>query len=239
MTQAPKTLGEKLTPLVPEEVAHKADHMSGVQKSLRVAVLIFYAITILTVIYVLPDLHIGGVIFGVLSWIVLRFALFFPKRRRTRAAPQKVHFLLEHDHLNFMGQLALHAKTAVIDGSNIYHFGHSNDLDAQVLGGVVAQLRDEGYRIVCFFDANIYYTLSDHGVFHERVRHEHPLLQGIFGLEKNEIYVVPSGVQADKYVLTCLHHLPLSFAVTNDKFRDYAKQFVSVMKGDELSLIHI
>ena len=45
--------------------------------------------------------------------------------------------------------------------------------------------------------------------------------------------MVPSGVQADKYVLSSLKHLPISFAVTNDQFRDYAKTYASVMKGDQ------
>ena len=56
------------------------------------------------------------------------------------------------------------------------------------------------------------------------------LLYETFKLRPNEIYVVPSGVQADKYVLESLKHLPISFAVTNDQFRDYAKEYPTVMK---------
>jgi hypothetical protein len=44
--------------------------------------------------------------------------------------------------------------------------------------------------------------------------------------------VVPSRVQADEYILEALKHLPISFAVTNDQFRDYAKKYPTVMKDN-------
>jgi hypothetical protein len=49
----------------------------------------------------------------------------------------------------------------------------------------------------------------------------------------NEIYIVPGGVQADQYILDCLKYLPYSFAVTNDRFRDYASKYPSVMKDNQ------
>ena len=140
-----------------------------------------------------------------------------------------------------MRNLELNAKTAVFDGSNIYHLGHKNGLDAQPLGEVADLLRSQGYRIVCFFDANIYFTLSEHGAFQKKERHVPSLLSDIFGLSRDEIYVVPSKVQADQYILECLKHLPISFAVTNDQYRDYAEQYPTVMedslwrKGVEIS----
>jgi hypothetical protein len=98
---------------------------------------------------------------------------------------------------------------------------------------IANQLRVEGYRIVCFFDANIFYTLGEHGAFSSNQHHSVEMLEDIFGLMADEIYVVPSGVQADKYVLDSLKHLPISFAVTNDQFRDYAKNYPTVMKGNQ------
>jgi hypothetical protein len=59
------------------------------------------------------------------------------------------------------------------------------------------------------------------------------MLEDIFGLMADEIYVVPSGVQADKYVLESLKNLPISFVVTNDQFRDYAKKYPTVMKDNQ------
>ena len=141
------------------------------------------------------------------------------------------HSLLLNDRQGFMKHMRLDAKTAIFDGSNVYHFGHENELDAQPLGMLAHRLRDEGYRIVCFFDANIFYTLNEHGAFPSDQKHTVDMLQDIFGLARNEIYVVPSGFQADKYVLDSLKHLPISFAVTNDQFRDYAKKYPDVMKG--------
>jgi hypothetical protein len=144
-----------------------------------------------------------------------------------------MHSLLANDHYGFMRDLRLDAKTAIIDGSNIYHFGHDNELDAGPLGMIAHQLRHEGYRIVCFLDANIYYRLNEHGAFPSNQAHSVSMLTDIFGLKPDEIYVVPSGVQADLYILNSLKHLPISFAVTNDRFRDYAKKFPTVMKGNQ------
>ncbi|WP_198671136.1 hypothetical protein [Oceanibium sediminis] len=153
----------------------------------------------------------------------------------------KKHFLLKDDRQGFMDGLRLDEKTAILDGSNIYHFGRKNGLDAQPLGEVAHRLRSQGYRIVCFFDANIFFTLVEHGAIRGEERHSLEIIEDIFGLEEDEIYVVRSGVQADKYILECLQYLPVSFAVTNDKFRDYAIQYQAVMedslwrKGVELS----
>ena len=151
-------------------------------------------------------------------------AMLFPR-------PRKVHSLLATDRQGFMAAMRLDEKTAVFDGSNVYHFGNDHGLDAQPLGMLAHRLRDEGYRIVCFFDANIYHRLHEHGAFPKGTRHSVVLLHDIFGLAPKETYVVPSGVQADLYILNTLKHLPISFAVTNDRFRDYAKQFPDVMKG--------
>lgn len=51
------------------------------------------------------------------------------------------------------------------------------------------------------------------------------ILRRVFDLKPNEIYVVPSGTQADKFVIESVKHLPISFAVTNDRFRDYQTQY--------------
>lgn len=139
------------------------------------------------------------------------------------------HFLLKDDRQGFMSGLRLDEKTAVMDGSNIYHFGHAHGLDAQPLGEVAYMLRSQGYRIVCFFDANIFYTLAEHGAFGSDKRHSVAILESIFGLTEDEIYVVSSGIQADKYILECLKYMPISFAVTNDRFRDYERQYPTVM----------
>lgn len=168
------------------------------------------------------------------GWFTRALNLILKRLGRASAASQSAdHMLLADDRVGFMKSLRLDAKTAVFDGSNIYHFGHSHDVDVLPLGGLVHQLRDEGYRIVCFFDANIFYTLTDHGGMDRNQRHHPDALSDIFGLKGNEIFVVPSGEPADKYVLSLLKHMPISFAISNDQFRDYGKMYGDVMKGNQ------
>ncbi|KPU84901.1 hypothetical protein JI58_00880 [Marinosulfonomonas sp. PRT-SC04] len=91
---------------------------------------------------------------------------------------------------------------------------------------MVQGLRNDGYRIVCFFDANIYFTLLKNGAFQKtRQRFSVRILQAVFGLEASEIYVVPRAIQADRFIVESLSQLPVSFAVTNDRFRDYGAQY--------------
>jgi hypothetical protein len=238
LTDAPRTLGEKLAPpaqnLTDESPNRASD--SFVKKLLKIVTLMAGGGGIIWLFLFVPNFDKYNLLALVGVWVVLRFVLFPPKIFATRKRRMRIpepHFLLAGDRQGFMPRLWVDAKTVVIDGSNIYHFGHNNGLDAQPLGLIAAQLRNEGYRVVCFFDASIYYTLREHGAFSESTRHKLPLLMDIFGLNENEIYVVPSGTQADKYVLSSLRHLPKAFAVTNDQFRDYAKQFGDVMKGDQ------
>lgn len=165
------------------------------------------------------------------SFLALLTALFaFWWFVNLKVRENRQHFLLGNDRQGFIHGLRLDEKTAVFDGSNIYHLGHDKGLDAQPLGEIAYLLRAQGFRIVCFFDANIFYTLGEHGAFATGKWHSLVMLQDIFGLKEDEIYVVPSGVQADKYILEFLKYMPISFAVTNDKFRDYADQYPTVMK---------
>lgn len=165
-------------------------------------------------------------------WLLNILKFRTPKPHKNSPHP-KTHFLLANDHQGIMRDLRLDTKTAIFDGSNIYHFGHDNGLGTRPIALIAQQLRAEKYRVICFFDANIFYTLNAHGFAPNNPRHSIADLQGLFGLQQNEIYVVPSGVQADKYILDTLKHLPLSFAITNDQFRDYAKKYPTVMKGDQ------
>ena len=172
-------------------------------------------------------LSVLGVLIGV--WLLINSIRRTPKIVQMLSRG-RLHPLLAHDRQGFMRDLRLDQKTVIFDGSNIYHFGRDNGLDAQALGMIAEQLRTEGYRVVCFFDANICYRLEEHGAVPQDGI---DLLEDVFGLAQNEIYVVPNRVQADKFVLDSLKHLPISFAVSNDRFRDYAKRYPSVMKGDQ------
>jgi len=238
MKHEPITLGDKLAPISPKKARFKFGEW------LRNTVYTLLNFSLLTAIFALPLwwflMHpdMDRNIMLVLLAALIALWLFVYRRHRATAARNKttapkMHSLLANDRQGFMRDLRLDAKTAIIDGSNIYHFGHGNGLDAQPLGEIANHLRDEGYRIVCFFDANIYYTLGKHGAFPNGRQHSLALLEDIFGLWDDEIYVVPSGVQADIYVLNSLKYLPISFAVTNDQFRDSAKKYPTVMKGNQ------
>lgn len=238
MKKSPTTLGEKLARAEP-----RRSDLKGRARLAKAG-------------YFLLNFSLLSAIAGVLMWwafvdpgmdrntmlalliVLVGLWLFFDRRSRKFGATRKTarykrHPLLENDRQGFMSDLRLDQKTAVFDGSNVYHFGHDNGLDAQPLGMIAHQLRVEGYRVVCFFDANIFYTLQEHGAFPAAQDHSIRLLEDIFGLMGREIYIVPSGVQADGYILDSLKHLPISFAVTNDLYRDYAKKYPTVMKGDQ------
>ncbi len=234
----PITLGEKLAPVEP----NKTGFNFGVW--LRNTLYIVFNFSLLTAISVLsmwwffmrPDMN-GNILMALLAVLITMWLFVYRKLQATKhckkATAKKLHSLLANDRQGFMRDLRLDTKTAIFDGSNIYYFGHDNKLDAQPLGAIVHQLRAEGYRIVCFFDASIFFRLIEHGAFLRNEQHSLALLEDIFGLRTDEIYVVPSGVQADKYVLDSLKHLPISFVVSNDKYRDYAKKYPTVMKGNQ------
>ncbi len=234
MKHEPITLGDKLTPAEPKKLDL---NFGGRLRNTLYTVLNFSLLTAIAALplwwsLVRPDID-KNIILPLLAalialWLFVHLGLRAPKPRK-----KAMHPLLANDRQGFMRDLRLDAKAAIFDGQNIYHFGHDNGLDAQPLGAIVHQLRAEGYRIVCFFDANIFYTLIDHGAFNSDQRHSLVMLEDIFGLRRDEIYVVPSGVDADKYILDSLKHLPISFAVTNDKYRNYAKKYPTVMKGNQ------
>ncbi len=143
------------------------------------------------------------------------------------------HFLIHADQQGFMNSLIVADKTAIFDGSNIYHFGLEHGAGARPLKALVQNLRADGYRIVCFFDANIYFTLRENGDFLRGEPFWIRILQAVFDLKATEIYVVPSGIQADRFIVETLSHLPVSFAVTNDRFRDYAADYDFLLKDND------
>ena len=221
VTKEPTTLGEKLAPRPPNMVARMR---AGGVKLVKLGILLVLSVLLTWWIINNPDMNQ----LATLTLCTALTGLWVLAYKRPRGP--KLHSLLANDRNGAMHNLRLDAKTAIIDGSNIYHLGHENGLDAQPLGMIANQLRNQGYRIVCFFDANIYFTLSDHDAFPRHQRHSQSLLEDIFGLTADEVYVVPSGVQADQFILESLDHLPISFAVTNDQFRDYADLYPDVMK---------
>lgn len=166
---------------------------------------------------------IGAALLCLLYFVALSF-----KRNRAN------HFLIYADQQNFMKTLKLADKTVIFDGSNIYHFGLENGVGRKALGILIQTLRSDGFRVICFFDANIYFTLRKNGAFQDTSkRFSIAILQDAFGLRETEIYVVPRGIQADRFIVESLSHLPVSFAVTNDRFRDYEAEYDFMVKDKQ------
>ncbi|MBT8412367.1 MAG: hypothetical protein KJP02_11300 [Octadecabacter sp.] len=236
MQNKPTFLGEKLMP-TPPAASRPQSAGRGKRAFYYLAhVTLVTGVTCLPLWWVIsrpePSVAFGiGPLLLVMLWLFVTLTKDTAARLRKPAKPP-LHPLLKGDKQGFMRRLRLDAKTVIIDGSNIYHFGLSHDLGTKPIALVARQLRAEGYRVVCFFDANIFYRLEEHGIIAKGQRHLQSILESLFGLRSDEIYVVPSGTDADEYILMSLKHLPLSFALTNDQYRDYAKRFAAVMKGN-------
>lgn len=128
--------------------------------------------------------------------------------------------------------------TVVIDGNNLYHFGADQCRRGagirhayQPLLSLAAVFRDNGYNIVCFFDANIYHTIEDFSDMPANTRHEEAILQKLFYLRPDEIFQVPPGVQADDHILEYVARHPKAFILSNDRFRQYGDRY-SFMQRD-------
>ncbi|HCP81023.1 MAG TPA: hypothetical protein DIT67_05325 [Octadecabacter sp.] len=235
MADLPKTLREKLTVDSPQMSIEKDSWTAHVWYLLANA-LVLTGLTVLPLVWAQNQSlgsWLGPAFLGLIAlWAFIAWIGPRPSKRRSETVTSaSEHFLLSHDRHGFMGALDLDAKTVLFDGSNLYHFGVDHGLGAQPVRLIAQQLRSEGYRIVCFFDANIFYTLIENGAYPAGYHHELNTLLEIFGLKADETYIVPSGVQADKYIMSSLKHLPKSFAVSNDQFRDYAKTYGDQMQG--------
>lgn len=207
------TLGEKIIP-----------RSNMPRMSLMRIILGAYSLGLLT--WLASGIPIVGIATTALcSFVLLRF-------RRAKHSNQTM--LLAGDQQGFMKKLRLADKTALFDGNNIFHFGLDNGIGATALWALANSLRSEGYRIVCFFDANIFFTLRENDELqNQQGRFSVNMLKEIFGLQPNEIYVVPSGQQADVYIIETLSLLPVSFAVTNDRFRDYEDTHAVLRKDNQ------
>ena len=217
----PVTLGEKLA-LEPRKQTIKPP-----QKPKKPTIGLFRIFLGSFCLGILVWLATGFLVVGVVAMILAGLLLFTKRSRNTSPSSPTTklspYLLLHHDQQKFMKDLRLDQKTAVFDGNNIYHFGLDNSMGPTALWSLVNSLRSEGYRIVCFFDANIYFTLRKNSeIKNRRERFSVSILKEVFDLHPQEIYVVPKGKQADSFIIETLLLLPISFVVTNDRFRDSA-----------------
>lgn len=236
-TNQPETLGDKLALPPPKRPASIKPRQYAKRRISTLRIILGSAGIGLLVWLGSGERLYGGataLICAVALWLVTRpKPLPQPRRKRRHKGKARRHWLLESDRQGFMEQLRLDRKTALIDGNNIFHFGLAHKIGATPLWAIALSLRAEGYRIVCFFDANIYHTLDDNSELNNpQDRHSQEMLKEVFTLHPNEIYIVPSSQQADKFIIETLRHLPISFVVTNDRFRDYKSRNPFLAKNE-------
>ena len=188
---------------------------------------------------------------GLLTAILVYLYFFFPPKRWAAGETGDVQSGGVHghayarrgavhpSHLQMTGKIRKAYRdidperlTVVIDGNNLYHFGADQCRQGagirhayQPLLSLAAAFRDHEYSIVCFFDANIYHTIEDLGDMPANARHEEAILQRLFNLRSDEIFQVPSGVQADDHILEYVSRHPKAFILSNDRFRQYGNQY--------------
>lgn len=105
---------------------------------------------------------------------------------------------------------------AVIDGSNVMHWGDNSPRFAPI-SQVVRVLETRGYQAGVMFDANAGYKLAGRYMNDfEFGRH--------LGIGKDRIMVVPRGTQADPFLLRYASQAG-AIVISNDRFRDWLAEF--------------
>lgn len=105
---------------------------------------------------------------------------------------------------------------AVIDGSNVMHWGDNIPRFAPI-SQVVRLLETRGYQVGVMFDANAGYKLADRYMSDfEFGRH--------LGIGKDSVMVVPKGTQADPFLLRYASQAG-AIVISNDRFRDRLADF--------------
>lgn len=115
------------------------------------------------------------------------------------------------------------ARSTVIDGSNVAHWG-SNTPTIDAVRAVVAQLKTEGSDPIAVFDANIGFKVSNRFLNNSE-------LAAQIGLLPNRVEVVPKGEIADIRVFEIAMQLSAPI-VSNDLYRDHlAARFIPKRRG--------
>lgn len=117
------------------------------------------------------------------------------------------------------------AHWIVVDGSNVMHW-RDNEPKIETVREVVRHLSELGYTPGVMFDANAGYLLF------EAYKHDGAMSRQL-GLPKDRVMVVPSGVPADRYILTAAREMGAR-VVTNDRFREWAGDHPEVLEPGHL-----
>ena len=107
----------------------------------------------------------------------------------------------------------------ILDGSNVMHWREGKP-EIQTLTAVVRHLEKRGYTPGVVFDANAGYLLMG------KYQHGRALAQ-LLRLPEARVMVVPKGTPADPAILRAARDHGARI-VTNDRFKDWAKDFPEV-----------
>ncbi|MFK7744473.1 MAG: hypothetical protein AB8B47_05435 [Roseobacter sp.] len=116
-------------------------------------------------------------------------------------------------------------KWAIIDGSNVMHWDGGKPKIATVRR-VVDHLIAHDFTPSVMFDANAGYLLVG------KYQHDGALSKAL-GLPESHVMVVPKGTPADPAILTAARDYNARI-VTNDRFRDWTREFPEVRKPGHL-----
>lgn len=109
----------------------------------------------------------------------------------------------------------------LVDGSNVMHWEQNTPKLAPLLR-VIERLRTLGYVPGIVFDANAGWKLFGRYMDDDDLAH---LLQ----LQRDQVFVVPKGTQADPFLLSVARDLKARI-VTNDRYRDWAETYPEVQE---------
>ncbi|SFR33141.1 NYN domain-containing protein [Litoreibacter janthinus] len=113
----------------------------------------------------------------------------------------------------------------LIDGSNVMYWEDQSP-KLQTVQDAVRLLLEKGFTPGVMFDANAGYLLFD------GYKDDHEFAR-VLNLREDQVLVVAKGVQADPYLLNAARDLNARI-VTNDFFRDWAKDFPEVRRRGHL-----
>ena len=102
-------------------------------------------------------------------------------------------------------------KVAIIDGSNVAHFGEGDEGSLDNIRVVREKMVEEGYDPVVVVDAALRHQIDDSRGYEQMV-------------EDGTIKQAPAGTDADYFILSFAREFDAS-VVSNDRFKDRAKAF--------------
>jgi hypothetical protein len=117
----------------------------------------------------------------------------------------------DNDSHNDLHEVDGAGRTAIVDGSNVAHFGEGGEARLGNIRLVCRKLIDQGYEPLVLVDAALRHQIDDR--------------DGYEGLvEAGKIRQAPAGTDADYFILSFARELGAS-VVSNDRFKDRLEAF--------------